>query len=166
LEEGKTKSKRTGHQTYLTEVEELAVVEWYLSMQHVALCVTLNMLKYTIQTILYNAPRQHPFRNALPGDKWWALFKKRHPEIVLKCASGLEVKRALGFNYKKATIAFYNLLETIYNFENYHPSHIWNADETKVCAAKENLSIKVIAKKGSKTVRRTIADNREWMPRE
>ena len=29
----KTKSKRIGHQTYLTEVEELALVKWCLTMQ-------------------------------------------------------------------------------------------------------------------------------------
>ena len=131
-------------------------------MQQIAMCITLNMLRYTIQTILLNAPRQHPFRDGIPGDKWWALFKKRHPEIVLRCAGGLELKRTLGFT-RKTTTDFYNLLESIYNTENYHPSHIWNADETGVCAAEGNFSIKVIAKKGSKAVRRTIADNREWM---
>ena len=158
----KTKSKRVGHQTYLTEVEELVVVNWCLEMQEVALCVTLNMLKYTIQAILHNAPRQHPFRDGIPGNKWWALFKKRHLEIVLRCASGLEVKRALGFT-KKSTTAFYDLLETIYNTEEYHPSHIWNVDETGVCAAEGNLSIKVIARKGSKAVRQSNVDNKEWM---
>ena len=131
-------------------------------MQEVALCITLNMLKYTIQTILYNAPRQHPFRDGLPGDKWWALFKKRHPKIVLRCTSGLEVKRAQRFT-KKSTTTFYNLPKTIYNTENYHPSHIWNADEIGVCVAEGNSSVKVIAKKGSKSVRQKIADSREWM---
>ena len=29
----KTEPKRFGHQTYLTEIEELTVVEWCLSMQ-------------------------------------------------------------------------------------------------------------------------------------
>ena len=162
LKKEKTKTKRLGHQTYLTKIEELAVVEWCLSMQQVAFCITLNILKYTIQKILQNAPRQHPFRDGLPSDKWWALFKKRHPELVLRRAAGLEVKRALGFT-KKSTTTFYNLLEAIYNTENYHPSHIWNADETGVCAAEGNSSIKVIAKKGSKSVRQTIADSREWM---
>ena len=65
-----TKSKRLGHQTYLTEIEELAVVKWCMSMQEVALCITLNMLRYTIQTILHNAPKQHTFRDGLPRNKW------------------------------------------------------------------------------------------------
>ena len=159
LSKGKTKSKRIEHQIYLTNIEEMAVVNWCLSMQQ---CITLNMLKSTIQTILYNAPRQHPFRDRLPSDKWWTFFKNRHPEIVLRCAGGLEVKRTLGF-MKKSTSTFYNLLETVYNAENYLPSHIWNVDEIGVYAAKGNSSIKVIAKKRSKSVRRTIVDNRKWM---
>jgi hypothetical protein len=59
---GKTSSKKIGHQTYLTEFEEMALVEWCFTMQKVALCVTLNMLKCTIQTIMKNALRTHPFR--------------------------------------------------------------------------------------------------------
>lgn len=159
---GKTKSKTVGHQTYLTEVEEIAMVQWCIKMQEVALCITLNMLKYTVQTILRNAPRKHPFRNGIPGQKWWDLFKQRHPEIVLRCADGLEVKRALGFNRKLVT-NFYNLLEEVYASYDYQPSHIWNADETGICAGEGNSTIKVIAKKGSKHVRQQSADSREWM---
>jgi len=51
------------------------------------------------------------------------IIQKDTPKLVLKCAGGLEVKRTLGFT-KKSTTAFYNLLETIYKTENYHPSNI------------------------------------------
>ena len=159
---GKTTSKVVGHQTYLTEVEELALVQWCFSMQKVALCVTLNMLKFTIKSILQNSPRKHPFREGVPGDKWWALFKQRHPEICLRYADGLEVRRALGFT-RKTTSAFYNLLQQVYSSQEYHPSHIWNSDETGVSAGDGNSTIKVVAKKGSRAVRFTCADNKEWM---
>ena len=59
---GKTTSKTIDHQTYLTKEEEHAVVEWCFAMQQVALCVTLNILKYTIKSILENSPRKHPFK--------------------------------------------------------------------------------------------------------
>ena len=65
----KTASKVVGHQTYLSKVEELALVQWCFSMQQVALCITLNMLKFTIKTILENSPRKHPFRDGVLGDK-------------------------------------------------------------------------------------------------
>jgi hypothetical protein len=159
---GKTSSKKIGHQTYLTEFEEMALVEWCFTMQKVALCLTLNMLKCTIQTILKNAPRTHPFRNGIPWHKWWAGFKKRHPNISLRCADGLEMKRALGLNRDSATY-FYDLLEQVYNSHEYHPNHIWNSDETGVCAGVGNSTMKVVAKKGNKAVRCTIADDREWL---
>ena len=72
------------------------------------------------------------------------------------------MKRALGLNRESATF-FYNLLEQIYSAHDFQPSHIWNSDETGVSAKGGNTSIKVIAKKGSKSVRHTIADDREWM---
>ena len=159
---GKTSTKKIGHQTYPTEVEELALVKWCFSMLKVALCVTLNMLKCTIQTILKNAPRQHPFRDGIPGQKWWDGFKKRHPSITLRCADGLEMKRALGLN-RESTTFFYNLLEQVYSAHDFQPTHIWNADETGVSAGGGNSSIKVVAKKGSKSVRHNIVDDREWM---
>ena len=106
---GKTTSKIVGHQTYLTKEEEQAIVEWCFAMQQVALCVTLNMLKYTIKSILENSPRKHPFKQSIPGTKWWTLFKQTHLEITLRCADGLEVKRALGFS-RRTTTAFYKLL--------------------------------------------------------
>ena len=131
-------------------------------MQKVALCVTLNMLKFIIKGILENSPRKHPFKEGVPGDKWWVLFKQRHPEICLRCADGLEVRRALGFT-RKTTSAFYDLLHQVYSAQDYHPSHIWNSDEIGVSAGDGNSTIKVIAKKGSRAVRFTSVDNKEWM---
>ena len=131
-------------------------------MQQVALCVTLNMLKFTIKTILENSPRKHLFRDGVLGDKWWTLFKQRHPEICLRCADGLEVRRALGFT-KETTAGFYNLPQQVYNAQEYNPSHIWNSDETGISVGNGNSTIKVVAKKGSKAVRFTCPDNREWM---
>ena len=159
---GKTTSKTISHQTYLTKEEEQAVVDWCFAMQQVALCVTLNMLKFTIKNILENSPRKHPFRQGVPGPKWWALFKQRHPKITLRCADGLEVKRALGFS-RKTTSAFYCLLQQIYGAHSYKPSHIWNCDEIGVSAGGGNSTIKVVAKKGSRAVRFTCLDTREWM---
>ena len=143
---GKTTSKIVSHQTYLTKEEEQAEKEWCFAMQQVALCVTLNMLKYTIKSILENSPRKHPFKQSIPGAKWWTLFKQRHPEITLRCADGLEVKRALGFS-RRTTTAFYNLLQQVYEAHSYSPSHIWNYDKIGVSAGDGNSTIKVVAKK-------------------
>jgi hypothetical protein len=97
------------------------------------------MLKFTIQTILKNAPRTHPFRNGILGHKWWVGFKEKHPDISQRCVDGLEMKRASGLNRDFAT-NFYNLLEQVYNAHEYHPNHIWNEDETRVCAGGGNFN--------------------------
>ena len=59
--------------------------------------------------------------------------------------------------------AFYDLLHQVYSAQDYHPSHIWNSDETGMSAGDGNSTIKVIARKKSRAVRFTNADNREWM---
>ena len=59
--------------------------------------------------------------------------QKKHPDISLRCADGLEMKRTLDLNRDSATY-FYNLLEQVYNAHEYHSNHIWNSDETGVCA--------------------------------
>ena len=74
----------------------------------------------------------------------------------------MEVRRALGFT-KKTTTGFYNLLQQVYNTQEYIPSHIWNLDEIGISVGDGNSTIKVVAKKGSKAVRFTSPDNREWM---
>ena len=120
------------------------------------------MLKCTVQKILKNTPRRHPFKDGYPRQKWWDGFKKRHPQIALRCGEGLKVKRAIGFT-KENTTKFYNLLEQVYEAEEYPTSHIWNANEIWIQAEGSNSTLKVIAKRGSKAVRFTNVDNREWL---
>ena len=43
----------------------------------------------------------------------WGGFKKRQPDVILRCANGLEVKTAIDFERILVT-KFYNLLENIY----------------------------------------------------
>ena len=42
------------------------------------------------------AHRFHPEYG--PGDHWWSLFKKRHPELALRTADSLERSRAEALN--------------------------------------------------------------------
>ena len=74
----------------------------------------------------------------------------------------MEVRRALGFT-KKTRAGFYNLLQQVYNAQEYNPTHIWNSDEIVISAGDGKSTIKVVAKKGSKVVRFVCPDNREWM---
>jgi hypothetical protein len=159
---GKTTTKRLGHGTYLTEVEERELKTWAFRMQEVAFCVTLPILKNTVREIIRKFPRVHPFKDDLPGQKWWERFKCRHPDVVLRCGEGLEMKRSMGLNHKTCS-RFYEFLGTIFTAHEYQASHVWNSDETGVQSTGRNSTLKVVAKRGSKHVNVSSSDNREWM---
>ena len=142
-------------------MEELSLVKWCFEIQEVALCITFHILKCTVQKILKNTLRRHLFKDGYLGQKWWDGFKKRHAPIALRCGEGLEdFKRAIGFT-KDTTTKFYNLLGQVYEAKEYLTSYFWNADETGIQDRGSNSILKVIAKRGSKAVRFTNADNKE-----
>ena len=64
---GKTKTKRHGHDPYLIEAEELELKTWCFEMQEMAFLITLPILKNTVRDIVQRFPRQHPFKDDLPG---------------------------------------------------------------------------------------------------
>ena len=160
---GKTKSKRHGHDPYLTHIEEEEELKaWCFKMQEMAISVTLPILKNTVRDIVQRFPRQHPFKDDLPGQTWWECFKSRHPDVVLRLGEGLEMKRCMGLNHKSC-FNFYSGLTTVITSHGYETSHIWNMDETGVQATRKNSTLKVVAKKGSKNVNILVGNNKEWL---
>jgi hypothetical protein len=159
---GKTKTKRHGHDPYLTQVEESELKEWCFKMQDMAFSVTLAILKNSVREIVQRIPRKHPFKDDLLGHKWWQCFKSRHPDVVLRLGDSLEMKRCVGLN-RISCSWFYTGLSTIVLSHGFEASHIWNMDETGVHATGRNGTLKVIAKKGSKNVNVQGGDSREWL---
>ena len=47
-----------------------------------------------VQAILVKDGRSNPFTNNRPGEKWWKLFKERHPELSLRQPEHLQLSRA------------------------------------------------------------------------
>ena len=104
--------------------------------------------------------RPNPFVDGKSGRKWWALFKKRHPEISLRTSEKLQLARAkcctpevLGAWYEE----FGKFLKT-YSLMN-EADCIWNADEAgfSLCAT----SGKVISIRSCKNVYAITADTKE-----
>lgn len=120
---GKTKSKRHGHDPYLTEVEERELKTWCFRMQEMAFSVTLPILKNTVRDIVRRFPRQHPFKDDLLGQEWWEYFKSRHPDVVLRIGEGLEMKRCMGLNQVSYS-RFYDMLTTVITSHGYEASHV------------------------------------------
>ena len=115
-------------------------------MQKMAFSVTLPILKNTVRDIVQRFPRQHPFRDDLPGQTWWECFKSRYPDVVLRLGEGLEMKRCVGLNHKSCS-HIYSGLTTMITSHGYEASHIWNMDETGVQATGKYNTLKVAAKR-------------------
>ncbi|XP_059064427.1 MFS-type transporter clz9-like [Cryptomeria japonica] len=72
--------------------------------------------------------RPNPFKNDFPGRSWWIAFHKRHPDLIIRTAEGLDRDRAVMLRPSIVT-NFYDNLEKLYNASEYGPTKIWNCDE-------------------------------------
>ncbi|XP_059077115.1 MFS-type transporter clz9-like [Cryptomeria japonica] len=65
-------------------------------------------------------------------------FRKRHPDLTIRTAEGLDRDRAVMLRPSIVT-DFYDNLEKLYNAYEYGPTKIWNYDETGVQAAGHSI---------------------------
>ena len=70
--------------TQLTEEEEQEIVQWLKDMSANGLGLNKTNLLRTVKLYLDNNNRVTMWENNLPGDMWYRLFRKRHPEIVVR----------------------------------------------------------------------------------
>ncbi|XP_078571581.1 uncharacterized protein LOC144859166 [Branchiostoma floridae x Branchiostoma japonicum] len=94
------------------------------------------------------------FGGKLPGDKWWRCFRRRHPEISLRCPDTLDRARAAMSNSSIVGHHF-KTLGDIMAKEKLHerPYLIYNADETGMCLnAKKSRVIVPTASKRAPSV--------------
>ena len=72
---------------------------------------------------------ENPFKNGQAGDDWFAGFKRRHPDIVLRSPEPTSIARARGFNRPQVEL-FYSLLwEQIEKF-NFNATFIDNINNS------------------------------------
>ena len=79
----------------------------------------------------------------------------------MRMPQGLEISKARAMNPITCHGFYSNLLQQYSNF-TYHPSHIWNVDESGINASKSGLG-KVLARKGIRNVHAQIPNEREWL---
>ena len=85
---------KSGPPTVLSAEEEAMIVTWVMEKERIGYPMHPNLVKLAIQSVLKKSPRPNPFKNNLPGDKWFKLFLIRHPEISLKHHEVLSKSRA------------------------------------------------------------------------
>jgi hypothetical protein len=91
----------------------------------------MTILQLRLKVALITQDRMTPFTNGIPGPRWLRWFKKRHPELSLRLAQGLDAKRARSLCPDNVKM-FYSNLRSLYDKYEYSPSRIWNCDESGV----------------------------------
>jgi hypothetical protein len=157
---GKTVSRQRGHQPVLKKDEEQKLVQYLFKMQDLGHPLSQGQLK--LKVALATQTRLIPWTAAgVPGKSWLRKFKERHPELATRKAQGLEMGRARGLCPTSAASLYCNL-EELYNSFHYHPSHIWNCDESGVQAGRSGGAT-VLAKTGSRSVHSIEPNQREHL---
>ena len=151
---------RPGPASILSPEEEQRIVDYAVHMGQIGYGRTREQIFDIVAKIVTKDGCPNPFVDGKPGRKWWALFKKRHPEISLCTPEKLQLARAkcctpevLGAWYEE----FGEFLKT-YSLMN-EADRIWNADEAgfSLCAT----SGKVISIRSYKNVYAITADTKE-----
>ncbi|KAH9292343.1 hypothetical protein KI387_042469 [Taxus chinensis] len=156
---GKRTTKRLGPPTVLTENEEQEIVTWCKDMAELGHGLEVIHLKAYVAHICQSRP--NPFNDGLPGKSWWYGFRRRHPDLTIRTAEGLDRDRAVMLR-PRIVAAFYDNLQKMYTTNQYGPNKIWNCDETGVQAGR-NCGMRVIAKLGCRSVPHIMSKSREWI---
>ncbi|CAK9198581.1 unnamed protein product [Sphagnum troendelagicum] len=84
---GRITKRKYGPQGVLSDEEEASVVKWVLKMKEDGQSVSVQQLKLKVAEITQSRPT--PFTKGIPGDSWWNLFKRRHPDLSIGVTEGM-----------------------------------------------------------------------------
>ena len=146
-----------GPNTTLTIEEEKKLVEYKEKIVRMAHPLSPSDLKLKIAEMCQQ--RESPFKDGIPGRSWLKLFKKRHLHLVMRILQGFDINRERNL-YPSLVQIFYKNLQSIYNQREYHPSHIWNVNESGANTSRNQVG-KVFAPRGLRNVHILIPNERE-----
>lgn len=149
----KFKKVRHGPNTYLTEEEENIIVSWILDSHRKGFPRRKDDIIASVKKFLDENPRNTPFRNNIPGKRWFQSFLRRNP--VLASRTSEAVTRASSNVSESDIRKWFNDIQQYLNEKGYFeilqdPSRVFNGDET--CFQLCPKIGKVLAPKGSKNV--------------
>lgn len=147
----RTKKSRKGPVTVLTPDEEKQIVDWLVANHLKGFPRRKNDVKSVVKDFLDadDRPRDNPFKDNLPGEKWYQSFLRRHPSIAIRtpepvtdASSKVGEKDIRGWF---AQIKFY-LKDKQFSDTLDDPTRIFNGDETNFMMCPKTR--KVLAPKG------------------
>jgi hypothetical protein len=145
--------RRTGPPPIMTREGEQKIADWLLDIAKCGFPIKKSELIDTVTKIARDSGKLHLFKNQQPGQKWYLNFLKRHPEISLREAEGINKARALvteesikkWFKDLQDFIQSNNLKEAIED-----PKRVFNGDESGFSLCPKTG--KVLAPKGWKNL--------------
>ncbi|CAK1603693.1 unnamed protein product [Parnassius mnemosyne] len=144
---------RPGPPTILTNDEENTLVEWIIQSSRKGFPRRKEDLLHSVTDFLKKSPRPNNFIDNKPGEGWYKLFLKRHPEIVQRTAEAVTSASA---NVSEKNIKkWFQQIETWLEEEEFlhilrDPKRIFNGDETNFLLCPKTS--KVLALKGTRDV--------------
>ena len=134
-------------------------MQYVLAMQELGFPLTILQLK--LKVAMMTQGRDTPFTNGVPGTSWLCWFRRRHLELSMRLAQGLDAKCARGL-YAENVSSFYENLSSLCAKYEYSPSQIWNCDESGVQAG-HNGGTYVLAKTRYRNLHQVVPDEWEWL---
>lgn len=142
-----------GPPTILSTAEENILIQWIFELAKLHYPISKLQLIDSVEQIIKETKRKNNFTDGRPGDKWYKLFLRRHPELSVRIAQNLTTSR------EKVTeaqirnwfeeIKAYMIEKNLYEITN-QPERIFNADEAAFFL--QPKGDRVLVKKGERNV--------------
>lgn len=144
---------RPGPDTVLSNPEETEIVKWIITASRKGFPRRKEDVIKSVKLFLDEHPRTNSFVDNTPGEGWYKLFLKRHPELSIRTSEAVS-SASSKLSEKLIRNWFTQVEEYLKENDLFHilsdPSRVYNGDETNFILCPKNT--KVIALKGTKNV--------------
>uniref|UniRef100_A0A2H1WY43 SFRICE_022156 n=1 Tax=Spodoptera frugiperda TaxID=7108 RepID=A0A2H1WY43_SPOFR len=142
-----------GPRPVLSTEEEEVLVQWVVDCCRKGFPKRKSDLQLSVASFLKKSGRENPFKDDIPGKKWYDLFMRRHPELSERTAEA--VTSASANVSEKDIKGWFHKIE-LYLKENHYfdilqdPARVFNGDESNFQLCPK--SGKVISLRGERDV--------------
>ena len=121
-----------GRPPVLTATQEAEIVETCQIFSEWGFGLTKSDIVNVIGDYFRHTKHPNPFRDGVPGDDWWRLFIKRHPEVFKRKPQTLQMVRAKAATSDIVDHWFFQCLKPVLDDLQLHekPQCIFNVDES------------------------------------